>query len=336
MRIVYAGNFQPGVTDPWSTECDYRMAFEELGHTVTSVQENDPDALHQIAHAVNDGDVAMVLNTRTWPLEPYDDAVAVWRECERRGVVTAAVHLDRWWGLSREPEVDSQAMFAMAHVFTADGDAHDWFLERGVNHHWLPPAVRGSEAHDSEPYPPWQPLWDVAFVGSAPTPAGGHYHDEEWPHRRELVAWLRARFGDRFVHIGNGGDVIVDDSMNERTTLRGHWLNRLLRSAPLVVGDSCLVRREGRYWSDRVPEVWGRGGFLIHPGVHALNEAFGESLPGNGWDPYDWDALSREIDRWLAAPEERETTRQRLQEEVRRHHTYRQRAQTILETVGLA
>lgn len=333
MKIVYIGNFGP----PHSTENDYRQAFEELGHEVIAVQENDGDALKQVVRAVQFDDASMVLYTRTWGL-PLDEAVQVWEGCAERGVITAGVHLDRWRGLNRAHEVGEQAMFRVAHLFTADGDfADEWpELPGGGVHHWLPPGVRGSEVCESDPYPPWVDAWDVAFVGSAPTPQGGHYHDVEWPHRRQLVAWLRETYGERFVHVGNGGQPVNDDSGNTLTTLRGHWCNRLQRSVKVTVGDSCLVTRTGKYWSDRVPETWGRGGFLIHPGVDALAMQLDGTYPGWAWTPGDWDELRHSIDYWLAHPVEREAERLRIAGIIRAEHTYRQRAQTILETVGLA
>ena len=89
-----------------------------------------------------------------------------------------------------------------------------------------------------------------------------------------------------------------------------------------------LVRRNGLYWSDRVYETWGRGGFLIHPRVDALGREL-EGVPC--WEWGDWAALRFEVDRWLGDPLGRDMLRRLLQERVRTQHTYAHRARELLE-----
>lgn len=233
-----------------------------------------------------------------------------------RGI--AAVHVGRLAGLPRLPMPPAKVLF------TDDGV---WAAANGA--HYLRSGCHGPEAHDSEPYPPWEPRWDVCFVGSSP----GH---PEWPHRAELIAHLRDWFGERFLHVGPGGVAIEDDSRKfwgQDIPLRGHWLNRTLRSVPITIGDSVFHDPNLPYWSERCYEVWARGGFLIHPRNELLMDELGP-LPGAKWDVGDWDALREEIDFHLAYPEVREATRVRLQEIVRTHCTYEHRAQELLATLG--
>lgn len=323
MRVVYVGNFQP----EHSTENHYAASFELAGHEVLRLQEPASPA-HSLrfsgrvfSEAV-DADADLVLYTRTWGGLSRVVGSKLWDSLEHRGIRTAAVHLDRWQGLHREHEVDTQAMFTMGTVFTADGDAQQMYEAAGVNHRWLPPGVFAPEAVDLDPDAEWS-RYAVAFVGSAPTGQGGNYHDE-WPHRRELVEHLRAWYGPEFVHVGNGGDVPV---------LRGDALNRFYATVPVIVGDSCLVRADGRYWSDRVPETWGRGGFLVHPYVDALVDHLDGDYPA--WDVGDWRGLHEEVDGWLADPEYRALMRQRIAGVVRERHTYTQRVGELLHAVGL-
>lgn len=327
MRICYIGNFQP----EHSTENHYAESFELAGHRVLRLQEPASRAgvlrfLRLIEHgALGAGPADLVLYTRTWGHLPRRESTRLWRKLEAEGVRTAAVHLDRWAGLAREHEVDTQAMFTMGTVFTADGDAQQMYEERGVNHRWLPPGVFAPECYDADPGADRDPLhpFDVAFVGSAPTSRGGNYHDE-WPHRRMLVEKLRDWYGDRFVHVGNGGDLY---------TMRGAELNRFYASVPVIVGDSCLVTREGRYWSDRVPETWGRGGFLIHPYVEALVDHLDGDYPA--WNVGDWAGLHEEVDGWLTDSEYRKVTRERIAGTVRASHTYTNRVGEMKAVLGL-
>lgn len=335
-RVVYVGNF----ASPHSTENDLRKSFEQLAWDVDTWQEGEfltDVATNWGACLERCSQADLVMHTMTQgSYGPAEQIIALWDELRERDVPTASYHLDRFYGLKSVKDSGPQRhdlprvhpMFKVADVFTADGDHDEDFARDGVNHHFLRPGVLAEEAHDSEAYPPWVGRWDVAFVGSS------GYHPE-WPHRPELVNWLRNTYGDRFIHIGPGSSqTVTDDGGRELDRLRGHWLNRFYASVPVTVGDSCLLRRDGRYTSDRPYECWGRGGFLIHPGVYGLVEAIGD-YPGHSWNPGDWDNLRFEIDRCVADPAVREAYRTRLAAEVRAHHTYTHRVQSMLDTIGL-
>jgi hypothetical protein len=322
LKIAYVGNFLPA----HSTENQYRRSFERLGHTVWPLQENDsPSWAEQ-----TDGWPDLLVWTRTWGPDAYGRSQI--NDVRRHGVPTAAVHLDLWWGLTREQEILTRhklgqtTMFDLDWVFTADGDHDARFAEVGINHRWLRPGVVEDECYDAEPDPEWAGRWDVAFVGSAPTERGGNYHDE-WPHRRKLVEHLEHWYGDRFVHVGNGGHL---GNNTDRPNLRGDDINRLYASVPVIVGDSCFSRIDGRYWSERVYETWGRGGFLIHPRIYALEAEIGD-YPS--WRVGDWDVLHRVIDWWLGDHPARNELRRKIAGTVRTKSTYTQRAAEMLAVI---
>lgn len=294
MKVTVIGTTDLDYTTAWH----YAAAFEKLGHEVDRVVEP----------------------TRRVP------------RLEIAGVM-GAVHVGRLHGLMWGELVLDWALRQPGRL--------DFFVDDGVwaaqnptigptTVHYLRSGCHGPEAHDSEPYPPWQPRWDVAFIGSSP----GH---REWPHRAELVFHLREWFGDRFIHVGPGGHEIVDDSQRRwgiERPLRGHWLNRLLRSVPVTIGDSVLLERRQPYFSERVYETWARGGFLIHPSNEHLEWEIGD-YPGLLWKPGDWEMLKLDIDWWLNNPVNREQTRQAMQEFVRTHCTYEHRAAEMLTTLGI-
>lgn len=70
-----------------------------------------------------------------------------------------------------------------------------------------------------------------------------------------------------------------------------------------MIGDSCFAGspKGAYYWSDRIPETLGRGGFLIHPYVDGLGRQFNllehdEPVTYDAghlavWDAGDWEAL---------------------------------------------
>ena len=315
MRVAYVGNFGP----EYSTENDYRHAFEHLGHTVTQLQENRIDARQLMAAAL---DSDLLLWTGTWgDAIPLADALDVFHACAKAGIPTATVHLDVFWTTGRggrkwwlEP------MFHTGTVFTADGDHQAEWGRLGVNHVWLPPAVRHDYAREGTFRPEF--ACDVAFVGS-----NGHgYHEDVWPYRRQVVDALRdmcARNGWSFRNPGGDEPKIERGDMND-----------FYASASVTVGDSlCLAREGSRYWSDRAFEAPGRGGFLIMPHIDALWDMYGGLLPTYRWG--DFENLEKQVGKWLRESDMREHRRAECHRVVRDGHTYVHRAQTILETVGV-
>lgn len=310
---VYVGNFV-GVSH--STETHYARAFEANGCQVYRLQENDPASWPEV---VPD----LFLYTRTWDTPEVRPAIEAMKG---RGVPTVAVHLDVWRGLNRDREVETQAMFRCDWLFQTDGAAIDWFADRGVRAVWLPAGVVADECYVAEPLPNFD--YDVAFVGSY------GYH-AEWPHRPALIDHLRERYGDRFVHVGSEG------WPGDGLATRNDQLNRVYASVPVIVGDSIFASRDSLYWSDRVYETLGRGGLLVMPTIDALMEQMevrsgGAVALGSWGDPFDWDTLDAHVDALVEStrdPEARRALVGHTVEYVRDHHSYTQRAATILATV---
>jgi hypothetical protein len=339
VKVVYIGNFEPS----HSTENDVRLAFEHLGWEVDLLQEGAFTRAFSDASFgfVYDRCLAadLVLHTMTQGSYPDPERVLdLWRACKRQGIPTASIHLDLFYGLASRKDTGPQRfdlprehpMFKVEYVFTADGGHQAEFARDGVNHFWSPPALRHTEAIDVDPGPttvyghdgspiviePGQ--YDVGFAGS------DGYHPE-WQHRPQLVAWLRQTYGNRFLHIGG--------SATRRVV--GLDLNRLYASVPVWVGDSCLTRPDFAYWSDRVPETWGRGGFLIHPHVEALDARYDERHPGCTWEAGDWNGLHWAVEGGLADRDNTDGIRRRFARRTRAHDTYVQRVEAMLATIGL-
>lgn len=315
MRIAYVGNF----TSEYTTENDVRKAFEHLGHEVIQLQENQ---YRRLRHMLDRYDYDMLLITGTWDdAIPLNEWLDIMHECAARGIPTATLHLDTFWGKSRGGRKWWLApMFHTAYIFTADGDYQDEWKAFGKNHIWLPPAVRHDAAHFGkfrEEY-----ACDVAFVGSN----GVGYHEDVWSYRRELVDNLRAmcqRNGWSFKNPGGDHPKIS----------RGEDMNDFYASAKVTVGDSlCLKKEASHYWSDRVPEATGRGGFLIMPKIDALKQPF----PAIGiYDWGDYKQLENTVSDWLENDTGRAKAVEMQQKVTARNDTYINRVQTILKEVGL-
>lgn len=310
MIIAYIGNFIP----EHSTENHVKTAWENLGHTVIRVQEGEIDQWERLISRIHD--VSLVLWTRTADLADRVGTQVQWRmlsKARKLSIPTVAFHLDRWWGLNRESSVWNEPFFRCEIVITADGGHAENFESVGINHYWLPPAVSKAETELGELRPEF--ICDVAFVGSWQ----GGYHPE-WQHRQQLVAWL-SNIGCKFwPQVGQPG-------------IRGQNLRDLYASASIVVGDSCLVGNATHYWSDRIPETVGRGGFLIHPNVMGLEQHFHVPNHLRTWELGNFQQLGNVIEDALNNPTTRNSTRAAGRAHVIANHTYDVRVREILDIV---
>lgn len=292
------------------TERDLAWTFEDLGHKVISTQENADTTEEVLERCIKENVKLFVyIHTHGWETPGRMDMAQLLQELKACGIKTCSFHLDRYRGLNlsdgRESRVGTHPFWHTDVVFTADGGNQEWFKDRGVNHVWLPPAVvkkwavKGNYRADL--------AVDVAFVGAR------GYHPE-YPFRETLIKFLEDTYGSRF-KIFSG--------------FREQSLNDLYASARVVVGDSCFGGAD-RYWSDRVPETTGRGGFLIHPASNGL------SIPGLvTYTPGDLNDLTDKIDYYLEHEDERKALQGATQAWVREHDTYTNRVQTMLKVVGL-
>jgi hypothetical protein len=307
MRVAYVGNF--GVS--FSTENEVARALEANGHEVIRLQENDPEswATDLDAHHGHD----LLLWTRTgwdWPAAcgwSHEEALERQRRVlsahRSNRIPTVGYHLDRWWGLDREGQV-AEPFFHVDLLCTADGGHQPEWAAAGVDHQWFPPGVSefecGGGAFDR------RLASDVAFVGSW-RPG---YH-AEWTHRPELIGFLTRTYRKRCRFWGGPGRGI-----------REQRLRNLYASTKVNVGDSCLVGSSCCYWSDRIPETLGRGGFLLHPYVEGIEDHFVDGEHLRLWPLGDWGELRRLIDHYVSHDDER----RRIAESGRRHvlenHTY--------------
>lgn len=307
LTVAYVGNF----TRPWCTEVHVAASLEALGHNVMRLQENHVN-WRALPALVAGRRAHLLLWTRTWGADP-DEAVTALDRLRAAGVPSASFHLDRWWGLDREYQVTSDPFFRTDVVFSPDGGSAERWEEAGIRHVWLPPGVYEAEACPGTPARRVFPH-DVVFVGTHPYP-----HREWAPVRARMLDFLAERYGERFKVWPEPG-----------APIRGARLASLYASARVVVGDSCLVPPVAAYWSDRVPETLGRGGYLVHPHVSGIEEWYPD-LPT--FPVGDHDVLGELIDRALDDDELRRRTIEKNQALVLARDTYRHRMASVIEHV---
>lgn len=315
LKIAYIGNFGP----EYSTENDVRKAFEHLGHEVVKLQENEV-SMEQVREQAIQSDLLLV--TGTWgdalPLPEFIDLI---HEMAVLDKPTATLHLDTFWSTKRDNRKWwREPMFHTAYIFTADGDYNPQWQLLGKNHLWLAPGVR----HDANVWGKERDEYvcDVAFVGSN----GQGYHEDVWPDRKILVDNLRemCRQNDWTWRNPGGDHPKIDRNMD---------MNDFYASAKITVGDSlCLKKEESKYWSDRVPEATGRGGFLIMPQIKYMKYLW-PMIPTYDWGNYE--QLEAMIKHYLAKEDERHVIQLENFKETGENHTYVNRAETILKYTEL-
>jgi hypothetical protein len=197
-------------------------------------------------------------------------------------------------------------------VVTADGGHDAGWVERGINHLWMAPAVSQFECKEGTPRDEYRS--ELAFIGSWQ----GGYHSE-WKHRAALVRWLERTHPDRVKFWPRRGAPGV----------RGRELRDIIASTDIVIGDSCLAGGITHYWSDRVPETLGRGGFLLHPEVEGF--AYEDGVELATWHAFDWDDLAGKIDYYLANPDRRAHIARTGRAFVLAHETYTHRMDGLID-----
>lgn len=311
MRIVIYGNF----IVPYCSEVHHARSLEALGHEVIRLQETEVHT-EVVQEEALKSDLLVWIHSHGFVNQggPMDQVLK-----NLKGKTTSmAYHLDlymplpgRWQEYANSPYMNNLDYF-----FTVDPKMADWLNEntktRGV---YLPAGVLKDECII---YPSTGEI-DVLFAGSR------GYH-EEWPYRPMLIDWLRETYpGFKLV----GGDPDADIPVT-----RNLDLNRLYASAKVIVGDTLSPGfNYPGYYSDRLYETTGRGGFLIFPDIDGIYSQF-TSDEIETYEFNNFAQLKEKIDYYLENDHEREVKRQAGYHRTKNEHTYYHRWQTILDTIN--
>jgi len=311
-NIVFLGNFRVDYT----SESHHAKSLEALGHKVVRMQESDARSEDILAACVN-SDLFIWIHTHGWQTSGKITMEKLLERLKTLSIPSMTYHLDLWFGLQRQKDLESFPVYKLIdHFFTVDSQMAQWFNEKtNVKGHYLPAGVFGEECI----YRPSITNRKVLFVGSK------KYHPE-WQYRTKLVEWLEDTYKNRFEHYGSGGIKSV----------RGISLNKIYWTTKVVVGDTlCLNFNYPDYWSDRVYETLGRGGFLIHPYVQGMEKEFEDRKHLVFYEYGNFEQLKELIDYYVEHEEEREQIRIAGHELVKNNYTYKHRWKHILEELGL-
>jgi hypothetical protein len=287
-----------------------------MGHTVVRMQETEAKSEDIYQQALN-SDLFIWIHTHGWKTPGKHTMESVLKSLKKKGIITMTYHLDLWFGLQRQKDLNTYPVYKhIGHFFTVDSQMADWFNNNtAVKGHYLPAGVYHKECYVE----PAKLKNDVIFVGSK------KYH-QEWQYRPQLIDWLSDTYKNKFSHYGNGGI----------KSLRGKELNILYSSSKIVVGDTlCIDFKYPDYWSDRVYETMGRGGFIIHPYVTGMEKEFEDKKHLVFYEYGNFKQLKELIDYYMEHDEERETIRKAGHELVKQNYTYKNRWESILKELNI-
>lgn len=217
---------------------------------------------------------------------------------QRHGMKTICWLFDLYFNYQREYQVRNKSFFKSDYVFTTDGGQQNRFDELDINHKCVRQGIFAEECV----LKPFEVIeHEIVFVGS---------ENPIFPGRTSLVKELNATWFGR-------------KNTNEK---RGMALNELYARSRIVIGDSFP---SPQYWSNRVVETLGRGGFLIHKEVEGLQEAY----------PYlvtykDLPDLKEKIEYYKNHEEERQEIVLKNFEWVKNNYTMEKQCQILLNYIS--
>jgi hypothetical protein len=311
MKIAMVGNFGPS----YSSESHHASTLESLGHEVRRIPEGSHGDL--VVNESQNADLFVWIHSHGATPTTMVPITRVLNHLRRCGVPMVTYHLDLYVGIpARFHEYRQHPyMTDLDHFFSVDPPLVEWLnTHTATKAHYLTAGVLKDECYQAEPCKEDLP---VVFVGSY------HYHPE-WPYRKQLIDWLIGNYRDFRAFGPNFGKVV-----------RGHALNQLYATAKIVVGDSFSPNfAYPGYWSDRIPETLGRGGFLIHPRIKGIEDFYQDGVHLCLYDYGDFGQLREYIDYYLNNDAEREAIRAAGHEHVKENHTFTNRWETILKTIS--
>ena len=297
MKIIYFGNFD----QYFKTEMYITYALRSLGHEVVCLSGKSIKSDSRFVSSLIKLDADFILFGKT--KNPLAGKLIE----SLRGIVKTVCWQHDLYAIPPRPNFPPE--FSCDIVFSTDGGKEQRLKDAGVNHHILRQGI-----HQPDTLEPLEPVTQfeipILFIG--------HPGIEFQRDRGVMIKSLRKQWGDKFRTINNS---------------RGLDLVKLLRNSGVVVGDSYS---SPNYWSNRIYEVLGRGGFLLHPKTIGLEEEFKDGEHYVSFERGNFNQLNGLIETYLKDHSERERIRKQGFSYVRENFTYTHRCESLIQTVQKA
>lgn len=301
--VLYIGDF----VGEHSTENYVAYGLEQLGCQVLKLQDKEVPNPKVVLGACFDNNVDFVLFSKGY----FNQAQECIDLLRKNGIRTVGWLFDLFFDTPAEfgkRKLTSPSFFADICCMTDGGHQSEW-KQYQVNHKLLRQGIHAPEAFlgnwMNEPTTP-----PIAFIGT-----------KSYLARVKMIDFLELAYGEQFRHYGRG---------SREREVRGIALNDLLASTKIVVGDSVP---SPKYWSNRIYEILGRGGFLLHPKIEGMDSEFVDGVHYVSYTYGDLMELKAKIDYYLNHDQEREKIRAAGHELVKKNYTYTDRCKQLLQYV---
>lgn len=273
------------------------QSFEDLGCTVRRISQSLD--WNDIANALVAFKPDLLLFSK-WNWHPNLDKIL--QKLRREDTKIASWVFDLYFGYHREYQVRNAKFFnGVDMVFSTDGGHNGEWARYGIKHTLLRQGIYHKECFI---VPEEEKEHDVIFIGS---------DNPVFPERKELMELISYKYKN-FKWYGK------KDTCEVRST----DLNDLFAKTKVVIGDSYPSQN---YWSNRVVETLGRGGFLIHRDVAGIKKEYPDLVTYNG-TPQD---LLKKIDYYLCNDSQRKKIIKKNFDIVKNNYTSIHRCEEILK-----
>lgn len=292
MRIAFIGKFNKMHDEEYIAQ-----GFEHIGHEVIRI--SDLSTGFEIKDALERYKPDILLYCK-W-IQPKEVDATI-NALKKVGMKTVCWLFDLYVGYTREYQLRNASFFKSDYVFTTDGGNQKTFDALKINHHCIRQGIRSEECFIQSGNP-----IGVAFVGS------------DNPANQERLKAI----GQTMLYFPNFtwyGRADTDEK-------RGMELNELYGNTKIVIGDSVY---SPYYWSNRVVETLGRGGFLIHQDVPGIKEEYPYLVTYEKGNLAD---LKNKITYYLNHEDERKEILLKNFEWVRDHYTIEKKCQELLDVL---
>lgn len=208
---------------------------------------------------------------------------------------------DLYWDYVREKHIGIMPWFKAEKVFTTDGGHAEEWKKAGIKHKVVRQGIYKPECEIFPGNPD-----GILFVGQ---------DNPSNPDRKEELKFIIDTYGTRFKWYGR----------HDTHELRGTRLNKEFGNNQIVIGSSVY---SPYYWSNRVVETLGRGGFLIHQEVPGIRKEFPFLVT---YKRGDFDELKRLIDFYTHNEGERQRLITLNYEWVRDNYTMDKKCQELID-----